>query len=764
MLLITLFLPLVIQPDSIAHADGTGVEYWAVIVGVSDYLYQDDLYYAATDTTALYQQLAPVWGTDHIMLLTDQYATKGFIQYILVNWLAPREDANDVVLFYFDGHGGTDGSNYYIAPTDSSLYTWSSDISDYELSSWLSVLDSNNVVVILDNCDAGGFVTDLSSSSQAIMASSAASESSWSGIFTYYLMQTLANAGTADNNADYILTTQEIFTYTSPRVTQYVAQQWGESQHPVNYDSYPGGLALFTIAAIGSNVASGSIAVDGISCPSQSSCSVLMRPNSSRSITISSIVQPQTTGSILSRYVFVSWDDGNTQPTRTFYLGGQYTATYKTQYYLMVSSEPGSTYEVEWFDSGTSASTGTAQETITNGSTRYVFQHWNVDGVSVTGNPATVYMNEPHTVYASYKRQCYLSVSSEHGSVTGTGWYDYGATASTSAAQATITDGNTRYLFQHWVVDGVVKGTNPVTISMNAPHTATAEYKTQYYLDVQSKYSTPSGEGWYDSGTIAYASITPVVGTLIRHRFSGWSGDTGDDQPSTSIYMNQPKSIVATWKTDYLYLYLLIGGVLVGLMAVIAYALLPSKKQQLAGKEGIIPQEANSEWILEPEQTVDIHDGKETEKEHIRKIYSDKGQTKRENKNGIGVDSSSPDSQWLTKFNSIRSQADSILNKVTALASTGTEEELSEALNEAIEKLSILLKKMKETPLPSKKEYQKYKKDVLVGMELFIDGCLDNIEYFETREQRRLTECSANINMAYSKFNKADMWLAKAHE
>lgn len=146
--------------------------------------------------------------------------------------------------------------------------------------------------------------------------------------------------------------------------------------------------------------------------------------------------------------------------------------------------------------------------------------------------------------------------------------------------------------------------------------------------------------------------------------------------------------------------------------------------------------------------------------ENIRKIYSTNGQSKLDR---IDVDSSSPDSQWLTKFESIRGQSGSILDKVR-VQSFGTEEELLEALNEAIEKLPILLQTMKETPLPLKKEHQKYKKDVLAGIELFIKGCQENIEWFKTRQERSLTECSANISMAYSKFNKANMWLAKAHE
>jgi hypothetical protein len=115
------------------------------------------------------------------------------------------------------------------------------------------------------------------------------------------------------------------------------------------------------------------------------------------------------------------------------------------------------------------------------------------------------------------------------------------------------------------------------------------------------------------------------------------------------------------------------------------------------------------ESITNPFDKVNPFDDEEkTEPQrNIQTIYSDKGQTKMETKNRIDVDSSSPDSQWLTKFESIRSQADSSLNRVK-VASTGTEEELSNALSDALAKLPVLLQTMKETTMPSKKEYQKY--------------------------------------------------------
>ncbi|MFA5367964.1 MAG: hypothetical protein WC333_08805, partial [Dehalococcoidia bacterium] len=366
---------------------------------------------------------------------------------------------------------------------------------------------------------------------------------------------------------DYTLTTQEIFNYTSPKVTQYVAQQWGDSQHPVNYDSYSGGLSIFTIATIKSNIASGSLTVDGINCLSQNFCSVLIRPNNPRSITISSIVQPQAIDNIISRYVFVSWNDGNTQPTRTFYTEGEYTATYKTQYLLHVASQINPEGMSIWEDAESTASTGSAEEIITDGDTRWLFHGWSIDGIQVEGNPVDIHMDSSHLVWASYGTQYYLSVSAEQGTVSGSGWYNARSTADTGEAQQIIDDGNTRYVFKNWGVDNVTVTGNPVTIFMDKPHTATADYTTQYYLDVQSKYGNPSGEGWYDSNTVAQVSVTPIVGTLIRHKFVGWSGSSYNENANTNVYMYQPQSVIATWRADYLYLYLLIG--VVGVIATV---------------------------------------------------------------------------------------------------------------------------------------------------------------------------------------------------
>lgn len=78
----------------------------------------------------------------------------------------------------------------------------------------------------------------------------------------------------------------------------------------------------------------------------------------------------------------------------------------------------------------------------------------------------------------------------------------------------------------------------------------------QYYLTVISPYDTPSGEGWYHAGANAFASLAHGVvnhGNGTRRVFSHWSGDSSgtDYSKSEPIYMNQNKTAIANWKTQY---------------------------------------------------------------------------------------------------------------------------------------------------------------------------------------------------------------------
>lgn len=91
------------------------------------------------------------------------------------------------------------------------------------------------------------------------------------------------------------------------------------------------------------------------------------------------------------------------------------------------------------------------------------------------------------------------------------------------------------------------------TIHMSSMHKIDLEYTTQYYIKVISNFGRALGTGWYDSGTILYASVIPSDNTLVRYVFTGWQGSVigSGNQESVGILSDSPKIIVANWFVDY---------------------------------------------------------------------------------------------------------------------------------------------------------------------------------------------------------------------
>ena len=92
----------------------------------------------------------------------------------------------------------------------------------------------------------------------------------------------------------------------------------------------------------------------------------------------------------------------------------------------------------------------------------------------------------------------------------------------------------------------------------------------QYYLKVASSYDNPSGGGWYDNGTTAFASLTNGMvdhGNGTRRVFAQWGGDASGTNYSGSdpILMIQNKTAIANWNTQY---YLTVGTIPSGLAAI----------------------------------------------------------------------------------------------------------------------------------------------------------------------------------------------------
>jgi hypothetical protein len=452
------------------HAAADDVECWAVIVGVAEYKHYSDLSYSDDDAQELASQLSSVWGDDHINLLTNSSATKLAIQNAITDWLASRADANDVALFYFSGYGETNYS--WIAPHDAGYAsTW---LKSSELNACLNALDSEKVVVILDTYRSGRFETTLSNSGRVILMSSSSSEDSWQyndlkhSVFTYYILEALSNFDTADTNNDLELSAEEIFYYA-----QSETEDWEDgNQHPQMSDQYSGQLSLLVQFIFNSepNLPPRSEALildnEHLSTPIE----LIWAPGSVHDITL---ITPVDTGKG-TRYVFISWDDGNTSTSRTISGGGVYTANYQTQHELVIESAFGEPKGQGWYDEGSTANISVTS--VEGPTTRYIFTGWSGD-YSGTEATASVTMDSPKTITVDWRTDYLLTIESEHGQPEGEGWYESGSTATISAPSSTGV--GIRHIFTGWSGDySSTEATASVT--MNSPKTITADWRTDF--------------------------------------------------------------------------------------------------------------------------------------------------------------------------------------------------------------------------------------------------------------------------------------------
>ncbi|MGA2683115.1 MAG: hypothetical protein ABSF44_15095, partial [Candidatus Bathyarchaeia archaeon] len=190
---------------------------------------------------------------------------------------------------------------------------------------------------------------------------------------------------------------------------------------------------------------------------------------------------------------------------------------------------------------------------------RYIFQGWTGTGPgSYTGpnNPSTANINGNITETATWEHQYYLTVTSTYGVVSGGGWVDSGTSQVVSISPTTVAGAaGTQYVFTGWSGDASGTSANSNPITMNSPKTATANWQTQYFLNVTSAHGTVGGSGYYNSGTNATASVSPttVAGAAgTQYVFTGWSGDaSGTTSPSNNITMNGPMAATANWQTQY---------------------------------------------------------------------------------------------------------------------------------------------------------------------------------------------------------------------
>jgi len=184
-----------------------------------------------------------------------------------------------------------------------------------------------------------------------------------------------------------------------------------------------------------------------------------------------------------------------------------------------------------------------------NPSSRYAFRQWGDGSVS---NPRTIDLSSDIALSVDFSTQYLLSLEPNGGVTSVAGWYDSGTPAVLSATSpSSVVDKQSRSVFLNWSGDIQSNSTNLV-VNMNRPYHVIANWKIQYYLQIESPYSA-SGEGWYDANTQAAISLSSPITTDngTRQLFVQWSGDLSGLEPSQLITMSGPKFVSAVWTTQY---------------------------------------------------------------------------------------------------------------------------------------------------------------------------------------------------------------------
>ena len=244
-------VPVLYDPD---------VRIWAVIVGVGDYTYNRKLNYTKDDAYAVYAQLrSPMGGAvpdTQITLLTDAEATRANILESAQRTLWQADD-NDVVLFYFSGHGLQDQFLTY------DFDGYHNRLQHADIRTIMARSQAKHKLVLADACYSGSLMRsksphggadhryfeafEASEGGTAFLLSSTEAEESLEdnhlkgGVFTYFLLRGMTGKADFDHNG--IVTISELFPYVQKNVVRYTSRR----QTPVLIGQYADDMPLSTV-------------------------------------------------------------------------------------------------------------------------------------------------------------------------------------------------------------------------------------------------------------------------------------------------------------------------------------------------------------------------------------------------------------------------------------------------------------------------------------------------------------------------------------
>ncbi|GAG94404.1 unnamed protein product, partial [marine sediment metagenome] len=154
----------------LGQADPGETEYWALLIGISDYPgTENDLNYCDDDANDIRSALinSQGWDPSNIYTLIDSNATA---QNVLdhLSMLSTNVDSTDVFLLTFSGHGTytVDNNADELDGWDELLVLHDGYLWDDDLETALGEFVTDTIMVVLDSCYSGGFIKSTSGFSE----------------------------------------------------------------------------------------------------------------------------------------------------------------------------------------------------------------------------------------------------------------------------------------------------------------------------------------------------------------------------------------------------------------------------------------------------------------------------------------------------------------------------------------------------------------------------------------------------------------------
>ncbi len=218
---------------------------YLVSVGISDYPgRENDLALPANDAKLVTQiYLRNSRNTEYIQLLNSQATVENILN--AMRSLYARAGENDIVVFFFSGHGYPGGFCAYDHSPNGRCLSYE------KIRKAIAPSRAKSKMIFADACFAGKITTpqreEHANAKANVMLFLAARSNEYSyelgrtmsnGIFTTYLTRVLV--GEADRNHDRIITARELYDFVHPEV---IRRTHGE-QHPKMWGNFPDNMKV----------------------------------------------------------------------------------------------------------------------------------------------------------------------------------------------------------------------------------------------------------------------------------------------------------------------------------------------------------------------------------------------------------------------------------------------------------------------------------------------------------------------------------------